>query len=247
MEIYSVAPRMSALTLLVATLLLVGMPRPTMAAGQKAVAVTRHRALTINGRPLSEFVALPAPLQTLPDKRRRVSADQLLGGAPVTDSFEALNSILDPGYEVVVRDEAGRRTRGRVSSISGEEVVVTRRRRWFGSFRSPEELVFGADSITRVDIVDSTWNGALIGAAIAPALVYGIWRWEDNTFPDSNLRGAGTMLIGGMGAFLLIHAGHLIDLSNNESIYERPSQAPRVTIAPLIGRDQKGLAVRVSF
>ena len=105
-------------------------------------------------------------------------------------------------------DEAGRKTRGRVSSIFGEEVVVTRRRRWFGSFRSPEELVFGADSITRVDIVDSTWNGALIGAAIAPALVYGIWRWEDNTFPDSNLKGAGTMLVGGMGAFLLIGSSH---------------------------------------
>ena len=124
---------------------------------------------------------------------------------------------------------------------------MTRRRRWFGSFRSPEELVFGADSITRVDIVDSTWNGALIGAAIAPALVYGVWRWEDNTFPDSNLKGTGTMLVGGMGAFLLIHVGHHIDLSNNESIYERPSQASRVTVTPLIGRDQKSLAVRVSF
>ena len=246
METYSVARRMSALTLVV-TLSVIGMPLPASAAGEEHVAVTRHRALTINGRPLSEFVALPEPIQTLPENRRPVSADRLLGGAPVTDSFEALNSILDPGYEVVVWDEAGRKTRGRVSSISGEEVVVTRRRRWFGSFRSPEELVFGADSITRVDIVDSTWNGALIGAAIAPALVYGVWRCEDNTFPDSNLKGAGTMLVGGMGAFLLIHAGHHIDLSNNESIYERPSQASRVTVAPLIGRDQKSLAVRVSF
>ena len=142
-----------------------------MAAGQKDVAVTRHRALTINGRPLSEFVALPAPLQTLPDNRRRVSADRLLGGAAVTESFEALHEILDPGYEVVVWEEAGRKRLGRVLSISGEEVVVKGKRRWFGNIRSLEELVFGADSITRVDIVDSTWNGALIGAAAALGVV----------------------------------------------------------------------------
>ncbi len=155
--------------------------------------------------------------------------------------------ILEPGYEVVVWDEEGRKTRGRVLSISGEEVVVTRRRRFFGRFRSLEELVFGADSITRVDIVDSTWNGALIGAAIAPALVYGIWLWEDNTFPDSNLKGAGTAYLGSASVLMAILVGHGIDLSINESIYERPSQASRVTVTPLIGRYQKGLAVRVGF
>ena len=144
MEIYSVAPRISALTLLVATLLLVGMPRPTMAAGQKDVAVTRHCALTINGRPLSEFVALPAPPPVPPPHRRRVSADRLLGGEPVTDSLDALTLILDPGYEVVVRDEAGRKTRGRVSFISGEEVVVINRPRLFRYLRSPQEHAFRA-------------------------------------------------------------------------------------------------------
>ena len=244
MEIYSVARRMSALTLLVATLLLVGMPRPTMAAGQKDVAVTRHRALTINGRPLSEFVALPAPLQTLPDKRRRVSADQLLGGAPVTDSFEALNSILDPGYEVVVRDEAGRKTRGRVSSISGEEVVVINRPRLFGYLRSPQEHAFRADAVTRVEIVDSTWNGIAIGAAVGVGLAFGLWQGT-----DTDDFGVGLLYFVSATAALpaSMLAGRDIDLSINESIYERPSPAPRVTVAPLIGRDQRGFAVRVSF
>ena len=66
------------------------------------------------------------------------------------------------------------KTRGRVVSISGEEVVVTRRRRFFGFFRSPEELVFGADSITRVDIVDSTRNGTLQGLAVGAGLSVGL-------------------------------------------------------------------------
>ena len=248
MEIYSVARRMSALTLLVATLLLVGMPRPTMAAGQKDVAVTRHRALTINGRPLSEFVALPAPLQTLPENRRRVSADRLLGGAPVTDSFEALNAILDPGYEVVVWDEAGRKRLGQVLSISGEEVVVKGKRRWFGNIRSLEELVFGADSITRVDIVDSTWNGALSGAAVTLGVVAVMTEIDcprscDDEFGRSGRWAAFSALFLPAG----ILAGAAFDLSVNEPVFEQPSDSLSVTVAPLIGRDQKGLAVRVSF
>ena len=165
MERCSVARRLSALTLVV-TVSVIGMPLPASAAGREEVASARHHGLTFNGRPLSEFAALPAPLQTAPDNRRRVSADEFLDGAPVTDSFGELALILEPGYQVVVWDEAGRKTQGRVLSISGEEVVVTRRRRFLGFFRSPEELVFGADSITRVEIVDSTWNGAFIGAAV---------------------------------------------------------------------------------
>ena len=191
METRPVARRISAL-ILVVTVSVVGMAFP--AAGQEDVAIPRHRALTINGQPLSQFVAFPAPVQTLPDNRRRVSADRLLGGAPVTDSFEALNAILDPGYEVVVRDEAGRKTRGRVLSISGKEVVVMTEPRYFRPFRSPQEHAFRANDVTRVEIVDSTWKGAFIGAAIAPALVYGIYRWEDSAVPDSNsMKGIATV------------------------------------------------------
>ena len=96
--------------------------------------------------------------------------------------------------------------------------------------------------------MDSTWNGTLIGAAIAPALVYGIWRWEDNTSPDSNsLKGVMTVGFGTLSSMTSILIAQAIDLSINESIYERPSQASRVTVTPLIGRYQKGLAVRVGF
>ena len=244
MEIYSVARRMSVLTLLLATLLLVGMPRPTMAARQEDVAVTRHRALTINGRPLSEFVTLPAPPPVPPPHRRRVSADRLLGGEPVTDSLDALTSILDPGYEVVVWDEAGRKTRGRVSYISGDEVVVINRPRLFRYLRSPQEHAFRADAVTRVEIVDSTWNGIAIGAAVGAGLAFGLWQGTDTDDFGVGLLYA-VSATAALPASML--AGRDIDLSINESIYTRPSQSPRVTIAPLIGRDQKGLAVRVSF
>ena len=242
METCSVARCLSAL-ILVVTVSVIGMPLPARAAGEDRVTATRHRGLTFNGRPLSEFVALPAPLQTAPDNRRRVSADEFLGGAPVTDSFDALALILEPGYEVVVWDEEGRKTRGRVLSISGEEVVVTRRRRFFGRFRSLEELVFGADSITRVEIVDSTWNGIAIGTVVGTGLVFGLWQAALHTDDDAAYLYA--YLAG--GALLSPIVGHDIDLEINESIYERPSPAPRVTGAPLIGRDRRGLMAVVSF
>ena len=55
MKTDSVARRMSALTLVV-TVFVIGMPVPVGAAGEEVVAVARHSGLTLNGRPLSEFV-----------------------------------------------------------------------------------------------------------------------------------------------------------------------------------------------
>ena len=51
--------RISTLTF-VAALLLIGMPRPTSAAGEENAAVARHRGVTINGRPLTQLVSATA-------------------------------------------------------------------------------------------------------------------------------------------------------------------------------------------
>ena len=112
METCSVARCLSAL-ILVVTVSVIGMPLPARAAGEDRVTATRHRGLTFNGRPLSEFAALPAPLQTAPDNRRRVSADEFLDRAPVTDSLVNWRSFSNPamrwlcGTKQVARHEAG--------------------------------------------------------------------------------------------------------------------------------------------
>ena len=172
---------------------------------------------------------------------------------PMIDSLGGLALILDPGYEVVVCDDAGRKTRGRVSSISGEEVVVTRKGRFFRWFRSPlfdvfaseEDLPFGADRITRIDIVDSTWNGTAIGAAVGSGLMFGLWQaaTHTNDFPAGFLYA----WFAGAAPVVGIAAGHDIDLAINESVYERPSNIPRLTVAPLLGRHRGGLMLLVSF
>ena len=76
--------------------------------------------------------------------------------------------------------------------------------------------------MARIDIVDSTWNGALIGAAIAPVLVFGIHRWEETAVSDSNsMKGMATVVFGGISAVLAIAIGQKIDLSMNQPVYQR--------------------------
>ena len=60
METCAVARRMSAL-ILVITVSVIGMPLPAGAAGEEDVEVAWHRALTFNGRPLSQFLGAATP------------------------------------------------------------------------------------------------------------------------------------------------------------------------------------------
>ena len=157
-------------------------------------------------------VALPTAPPVPPPNRRRASADRLLGDAPVTRSFNALQAVLEPGHEVVVWDEAGRKTRGWVSSVSDAQIQITIffKERFLRPGRTTERI-FTPDSVTRVDIVDSYWNGALIGAAIGSILAFGIYRWEDSALADSNLKGIYTLGFGTASILFSIGIGALVD------------------------------------
>lgn len=185
-----------------------------------------------------------------PPSRPRVSDDELLKGQSPTASFGELPRILQPGYEIVVWDAVGRKTRGRVSSISGDRVAVYQRAAspLLRLFISPKDRAFPADSVARIDIVDSTWNGALIGAAIAPVLVFGIHRWEETAVSDSNsMKGMATVVFGGISAVLAIAIGQKIDLSMNQPVYQRQPGSSRVTVTPWLEPTRKGVLATVHF
>jgi hypothetical protein len=206
-----------------------------------------------------------APPPVPPPNRPRVGVDQLLNGHPVTASFDELQAILDSGYEVVVTDDAGRVRRGRVASISRDQLVmaspvaagsweallplyppldwgVVLKRR---IFRSPER-VFVEGSVRRIDIVDSTRNGTAIGAAVGAGLVAGVYQWERRQ-PDSNLKGLLTFTAVLLGFPTSLRIGHVLDRAINESIYEREPRRPQVTVAPLLGRGAIGGSAHVRF
>lgn len=185
-----------------------------------------------------------------PSSRPRVSVDELLKGQSVAVSFDELLPILEPGYEVVVWDAAGRKARGRVSSIAGNQVTVYQQAAspLLRLFIPPKDRAFPADSVARIDIVDSTWNGALIGVAIAPVLVYGIHRWEEGAVSESNsMKGMATVVFGGISAVLSIAIGQRIDLSINQPIFQRQRRIPQVTLAPWLEPTRKGVVARIRF
>ena len=83
-------------------------------------------------------------------------------------SFEQLSIQMSPGVSVVVDLGDGRRTTGKVTSISAERIEI-RRRRW--NFRT-ERLSFPERAVTRIERRDSTWNGELLGAAAGAAVAW---------------------------------------------------------------------------
>jgi hypothetical protein len=88
---------------------------------------------------------------------------------------------------------------------------------------------------------------ALIGAAITPALVFGIHRWEEAAVSDSNsMKGIATLVGGGISAVLAAVIGQEIDLSMNQPIYQQRG-IPRVTLAPWLEPTLKGVVARVRF
>ena len=121
--------------------------------------------------------------------------------------------------------------KGKVVSISSNQLVIAQPPVWLPLFRRPEKRVFTEDVVRSIHIVDSTGNGAVIGGAVAAGFL-----------------GAGIASLGGM--LFIVPAmilGMGIDVSMTRPVYERRSQAPRVTISPLLGGDQVGIMAQVHF
>ncbi len=152
--------------------------------------------------------------------------------------FEALESVLARGDEVIVTDEAGRSTRGQISSLSSSELVLA-------AFKPLEELAFTERSVRTIQIVDSRKDGALKGLAVAAGLV-AVMAVADAHQPPSNLRGVRTLAAALVSPAVIILAVW-IDGSENATIYERSAQAPRVTIGPGPGRGSIGVSGRIRF
>ena len=91
-----------------------------------------------------------------------------------------------------------------------------------------------------IDIVDPDWDKGLIVSGIGFGVMIALASSVDEDAVP------GLALLGGL---IVVAGGTAIamDRSKTEPIYERPSQTPRVTIAPSLGRDQKGILVHVRF
>ena len=186
---------------------------------------------------LNTVVTTPALAQTVNGQDRRAGPRQYAAGSgAVAHSFDALQPVLTLGQEIIVQDEVGQISQGKVVSVSGSQLVITTTLNWL-----PEELAFPARSVRRIETPDSVWwPGAVVGAAVAAGI--GALAAHSGCRPPTRCAGSYTLLIG-LGA----GAGARIDSLTRATIYRRQPETPRVTIAPSLGRDRKAIVARVCF
>ena len=164
--------------------------------------------------------------------------------ATLADSFEALPHVIKTGQEVKVRGDGRRATKGSVVSVTGDQLVIARRQYPFPNFRPRKDEAFSKDVVQSIDVVDSSWNGALMGAAagvgfLAATIELGCSATCDNV---------GSWVIGGLIFVPLgTAAGGLVDSLRNRRVYERAPERSRVTIVPALGRSGVAIVAHVHF
>lgn len=184
----------------------------------------------------------------VPVPRHSISAGQLLAGQSPRTSFEELSSLprFQRGVEIIVTDEAGTTTRGFLSSVSSNQLVVTHGQS--RGFRSPvpEERAFAGDTISTIKVADGTMNGRVIGGVAGAFLGIAALR----TWPDSSAFGRdpgdAAMAVAGI-MWLGVAVGHLADRSINQTIYQKTGRTPRITLVPVLGRERRGMMAQVRF
>jgi len=151
-------------------------------------------------------------------------------------SFDDLPRVLELGQRVIVREDDGTVSRGKVLRLDDNRLEI-RWRRWI--FGHGERTLTSA-TIETIKVRDSEWNGTLLGAG-AGALAG--WLFVDRRCDrDFCISPVGRVLGSEVGATV----GMLIDQSINPTVYES-SRANRVRFAPMVSPHRVGLLARAAF
>jgi hypothetical protein len=142
----------------------------------------------------------------------------------VARSFEDARRALKVGETVVVTDESGRETKGRVEELTASSLTVGTR-------------IFAEETVTEIRMADSLWNGALIGAAIGAGLA----AWDYAIDPSEPGNAAISAIAISAGA--AIGAG--IDALKSRLLYS--SSRREVGLSLLVEAKRRGVAVSLRF
>jgi hypothetical protein len=151
-------------------------------------------------------------------------------------SFDDLPRVLELGQRVIVREDDGTVSRGKVMRLDDNRLEI-RWRRWI---LGHGERTLTSATIETIKVRDSDWNGTLLGAG-AGALAG--WLFVDRRCDrDFCISPVGRVLGSEVGATV----GMLIDQSINATVYES-SRANRVRFAPMVSPHRVGLLARAAF
>ena len=158
---------------------------------------------------------------------------------PVRD-FSQLNTRLKPGDTVWVTDAQGREVTGEIVDLAPDSLTLK---------GGPARRLGPADAtLIRQRRHDPLWNGALIGVAVGGGLglamgdFSGSWDWGDAA--------VGAVIFGGIGAGIGVGIDALIP-GKKQLVYRASGPGggshARLSMAPVVTRRSKGLAVSFAF
>jgi hypothetical protein len=149
--------------------------------------------------------------------------------------FSDLPTVLRPGQRVTVRDDTGRTSRGSITALTADRIEL----RWRSWRFQQRQRSFDESSVRTIAVVDSTWNGQLIGLGVGILVGWSMNAQCDNESCVGSAL-AGVVLAPAAGLFI----GQAIDRSMNRLVYVA-RQNPSVTFAPLLTPTAVGIVARV--
>ena len=173
--------------------------------------------------------------------RSMVLAVLALGAAdaaaqPPVQSFADLQPTLKVGQSVLVTDDKGITTQGRVVSIVGNQLEISEPR-----FSRKNNHLFTEVSVRRIEDADGSWNGELIGGAIG--LLAG-WAMVSN--PPKNHDSEGGPVLGAGAVAAGVAMGKWIDNKIHRLLYVSPRRAG-ISFAPSLSPARVSIAATVHF
>jgi hypothetical protein len=164
----------------------------------------------------------------------------------VVDSFAQLGEVVRPGTMIIIEDDTGERTKGKLQELSESGLTITS-----GTFARVRSLP--AERVARVARVDSRLNGFLIGfgAGAVPGVILGsmINQYCYNESPE-HCPGAILFLgglFGGIGGLIGWGIDGLVDGETLVFARRATSSTTRLRIIPVVSRRGGGLTVAVRF
>jgi hypothetical protein len=160
--------------------------------------------------------------------------------AAAQGTFDNLSSKVRLGQKIIVQDEQGAVTEGTIEAVSGSSLVINYYR---GPVTDPSlktTRTFAPEDVRRVLKPSHIWDGAIKGGIVGliPPLVF--------LAEDCYDCGVGSFTVFTVSIGAAIGLG--IDaLSGPKTLYRRDAVRSRVSLAPIIGRDRRGVLASVRF
>jgi hypothetical protein len=167
------------------------------------------------------------------------------GAQDFYQSFGQLQRALEPNQLIVVTDETGQKTKGRVVSVSDSSLTLQVK----ATTLNPQgRQTFTDNTVSTIARADSLVEGTLIGLGVGAAVTWGFVRYHCGP-PGYDAECAAQ--IGALGALTFVPAGAVLGALSDKAIltpFFFSHGTSFVRVSPWVGgRSSGGLAVSLGF